>query len=157
MNAPAALLAILLGTDPSCAPPEPAPETMLDWLARAPVRAALERLLERAQYGLASFESAAWVVEDGKGGVGLRHWEFSGAAERATWRGPAPAGALAVVHTHPRRMDARPSARDAALARRLGLPVYVLTTKGLWVARADGGIHLEALAPRRCARLACLP
>jgi hypothetical protein len=157
MSVPAVLLAVLLGADPSCTPPTPPPDTMLDWLARAPVRAGLERLLERAQYGLAAFESAAWIVRDESGGVRLRTWDFSGAVQTAAWKGPAPSGALAIVHTHPRWTDARPSARDAALARRLGLPVYVLSPHGLWVALSDGRILLEAPAPRRCARLACLP
>ena len=130
---------------------------MLDWLAQAHVRAALERLFARAQYGLAPFESAAWVVRSEGGGVGLRPWSLSGAAERATWKGLPPDGAVAIVHTHPRRADPRPSAADAALARRLGLPVYTLTRSGLWAARSDGRVILEAPAPAACARLACLP
>ena len=120
------------------------------------MRASLERLLERVQYGLSSAEAAAWVVPE-CGGVALREWIFSGAYESASWNGPRPAGALAIVHTHPLRTDPRPSSGDAALSRRLGLPVYTLTRHGLWVAQPDGTIRLEAPAPATCTRLACVP
>lgn len=156
IGAPNLLLAVLVASGPPCDPPAARPGSVLDWLANAPVRAGLERLLERAQFGLARYESAAWIVRDGSGAA-LREWTFSGAVERASWRGPAPEGALAVVHTHPRTADPRPSSGDVALARRLGLPVYTLTRGGLWAALSDGTIRLEAPAPRACRRLACLP
>jgi hypothetical protein len=157
MAPPAIVLAVLLVAGPPCAPPQPPPDTVLDWLARAPVRSAFEHLLQRARYGLASYESAAWIVRGRDGDVGLKEWAFSGSAERIAWRGPVPDGALAIVHTHPRQSDPRPSSADAALARRLGLPVYALSSRGFWVARADGRILLEAPAPRDCARIVCLP
>jgi hypothetical protein len=150
------LLAVLVSSGPPCDAPAAPRASVLDWLASAPVRAGLERLLERARFGLAPYETAAWVVRDG-GGTTLREWRFSGVAEKASWSGPAPDGALAVVHTHPRAADPRPSSGDVALARRLGLPVYTLTRGGLWAARADGTIRLEAPAPRACSGLACLP
>jgi hypothetical protein len=156
IGAPGLLLAALVASGPPCEPSAARPGSVLDWLASAPVRAGLERLLERAQFGLAPYESAAWIVREG-GGVALRDWKFSGAVERAAWGGPPPEGALAVVHTHPRTADPRPSTGDVALARRLGLPVYTLTRVGLWAARADGTIRLEAPAPRACNRVACLP
>ena len=126
------------------------------WLESAPVHASLEHLLEQAQYGLTPYEAAAWIVRDG-GGVALREWNFTRAYEKASWSGPPPAGALAIVHTHPIHADPRPSSGDAALARRLGLPVYTLTRNGLWEARPDGTIRLEAPAPESCTRLACVP
>jgi JAB domain-containing protein similar to deubiquitination enzymes len=157
MGVPALVLAILVASGPPCTPPARPPDTMLDWLSNAPLRVALDRLFARAQYGLAPYESAAWIVRERGGDVALRDWDFTGRAERAAWRGPAPGGALAIVHTHPDRADPRPSSVDAALARRLGLPVYTLTRHGLWVARPDGTVLLEVPAPRACARVACLP
>lgn len=157
MGAQGLLLAVLVASGPPCDPPATHPGSVLDWLATAPVRAALERLMERARFGLAPYETAAWVVRGRDGDVALRDWSFSGAVEKATWRGPAPDGALAVVHTHPRAADPRPSAGDVALARRLGLPVYTLTRTGLWAARTDGTVRLKAPAPTACNRLACLP
>jgi JAB domain-containing protein similar to deubiquitination enzymes len=157
MGVPALVLAILVASGPPCTPPARPPDTMLDWLSNAPLRVALDRLFARAQYGLAPYESAAWIVRERGGDVALRDWDFTGRAERAAWRGPAPDGALAIVHTHPDRADPRPSSVDAALARRLGLPVYTLTRHGLWVARPDGTVLLEVPAPRACARVACLP
>ena len=157
MGAPALVLAILVASGPSCTPPARPADTILDWLANAPVRSALDHLFARAQYGLAPYERAAWIVRGRGGDVALRDWGFSGAVDRAAWRGPAPKGALAIVHTHSDRADPRPSSGDAALARRLGLPVYTLSRRGVWVARTDGTILLEAPAPRACGRIACLP
>jgi hypothetical protein len=157
MGVPALVLAILIASGPPCTPPARPPDTMLDWLSNAPLRVALDRLFARAQYGLAPYESAAWIVRERGGDVALRDWGLTGAVERAVWRGPPPDGALAIVHTHPDRADPRPSSVDAALARRLSLPVYTLTRRGIWVVRADGTVLLEAPAPRACARIACLP
>ena len=70
---------------------------------------------------------------------------------------PQADGRVAIVHTHPLRTDPRPSSGDAALSRRLGLPVYTLTRYGLWVAQPDGTIRLEAPAPATCTHLACVP
>ncbi len=138
--------------------PRPAPSggSLNGWLASAAIRASLERLLDRAHYGLASYEAAAWVVRDA-GGISLREWSFSGAFERSTWHGSTPPGAVAIVHTHPLHVDARPSPGDTALAQRLRLPVYTLTRQGLWEAHADGTISREAPAPETCTRFSCLP
>ncbi len=155
--APAFLLAVLLASESPCDEPARRPDTSLDWLADTRVRAGLVRLIERAAYGLAPYESAAWVVRDREGSVDLRPWALTGAVERATWRGPRPEGAIAIVHTHPRRDDPRPSSADASLARRLGLTVYTLSAGGVWAARSDGRIVLEVAAPRACAGLVCLP
>lgn len=155
--APALLLAALLVSGPTCEEPARPYDASLDWLADAHVRSGLVRLVERARYGLAPYESAAWLVRDREGSVDLLPWALTGAAERATWHGPRPEGAVAIVHTHPRRDDPRPSAADASLAHRLGLTVYTLSAGGVWAARADGRIVLEAAAPHACAGLVCLP
>ncbi len=45
---------------------------------------------------------------------------------------------VALIHTHAIDGGARPSETDKALARRLRLPVYVLTLNGLYAAMPDG-------------------
>lgn len=148
--------AILFDTEHACARPAVESGVPRGWLGSAPVRASLERLLDRSQYGLTPYEAAAWIVREGDDVV-LRDWSFTRAYEKASWSGPPPAGALAIVHTHPLHADPRPSSGDAALARKLGLPVFTLTRNGLWAAQPDGTIRLEARAPENCTRLACVP
>lgn len=48
------------------------------------------------------------------------------------------ADTVALIHTHAIDGGARPSEIDKSLARRLHLPVHVLTLNGLYVARPDG-------------------
>ncbi len=152
----APVLAMLIPPGPPANEPAPRAASVLDWLSSAPVRSALERLLERAQYGASPYESAAWLVRT-PSGVAVEAWDFTREFHRACWHGGVPHGALAIVHTHPNRVDPRPSPADVALAQRLGIPVYALTREGLWAAHADGTIVLEARGPRSCTRLACLP
>lgn len=44
----------------------------------------------------------------------------------------------AIVHTHPRTADPRPSLSDVELAIHLGIPNYVLSRNALWVALPNG-------------------
>ena len=117
------------------------------------MRASLERLLDRAQYGLTPYEAAAWIVREGDD-VALKDWTFTRAYEKASWSGPPPAGALAIVHTHPLHADPRPSSGDAALARKRACRLHA-DPRSLGGA-AGGTIRLEAQAPEGCAHLACL-
>ncbi len=56
-----------------------------------------------------------------------------------TFRGSAPEGTVAIVHTHPRWSD-EPSPEDIALAKRVALPVYVLTRSNITVATIGGKV-----------------
>lgn len=83
-------------------------------------------LLRSANYGQATRERSAFLVRDRKGRLELVPWVFGAETMRATYRGAIPAGTVAIVHTHPNAAP-YPSRGDAELARRLALPVYVLT------------------------------
>ena len=41
--------------------------------------------------------------------------------------------AIAIVHTHPNTISARPSSIDELAAERLGVPVYTITNRGMYV------------------------
>ncbi len=45
---------------------------------------------------------------------------------------------VALIHTHPTDGGSRPSDRDKDVARRIHVPVYVLTLNGLYAAMPDG-------------------
>ena len=83
-------------------------------------------LLRLAAYGQSTYEHAAFIVRDDSGEARLVPWPFDRQAFEATFHGAVPPNAIAIVHTHPNSVPL-PSAGDAALARRLGLPVYVVT------------------------------
>lgn len=113
------------------------------WLGEPDLRAALVRLWRSAGWSVLQMESAAWVVErDGRPELVL--WTGATGPHHATWKGPVPRGAVALVHTHPRGDDPRPSSRDVATAREIDLPVTVVTRFALWTASPAGSVAKDA-------------
>jgi hypothetical protein len=96
-------------------------------------------LWQAAQFGSASSESAAWLVDD-RARVALLLWPSGAGSHRSAWHGDPPKGAFALVHTHPRADGPRPSLHDAKLAGRLGLPVSVLSREGVFTALPNGRV-----------------
>lgn len=92
-------------------------------------------LLAQGGYGWRSYELAAFIVEDGQGGHFLSFWPNRRQFLRATYEGPRPAGAVAVIHTHPNGLPL-PSAHDHQVARSTGMPVYVVTR--MMISRTNG-------------------
>jgi hypothetical protein len=99
-------------------------------------------LLRGAQYGRSTTEHSAFLVSDAKGELQLVKWPGQATSLSATYRGIIPAGTVAIVHTHPNALP-NPSRGDAALARKLNLPVYVLTRTS--ITRTSGG-RMELIA-----------
>lgn len=83
-------------------------------------------LLASASYGRDPKEHAAFIVVDERGELQLSRWPWGAESMRATYRGEVPRAAVAVVHTHPNELP-NPSRGDVALARKLGITVYVIT------------------------------
>jgi len=52
--------------------------------------------------------------------------------------------AIAILHTHPLRTQPSPSSIDAALAKRLGIPVYTLQPEGVFRVDRTGRVTREA-------------
>ena len=100
------------------------------------VRGVLTELLRNARYGCVNTEEAAFLIRDAHGATFFLRWRADGELNRATWRGPIPAGTVAIVHTHPNWLP-MPSNIDARVARETSLPVYVVTLTR--IARTDGG------------------
>ena len=71
-------------------------------------------------------ERAAFIVEDGDGGLVCIAWPATQQHEQATFTGPMPRRTIAIIHTHPRSAP-WPSTQDQAESRRLGIAIYVLT------------------------------
>ena len=100
---------------------------LLSELAYDPeVRKAMWRLMEETHYGFGETEEAMFIVRAEDGRLSFVRWTSLGQPLKARWTGAIPPGTIAIAHTHPNSRP-RPSEVDAATARRLGLPVYVIT------------------------------
>lgn len=85
-------------------------------------------LLRLSGYGQRKQEHAAFIIRNPQGDHRLLHWQHRREFQRATYRGAVPPNAVAIIHTHPNSLP-NPSSGDTRLARRIGLPVYVVTRK----------------------------
>ncbi len=110
---------------------------LLGDLSRPEAAAWYSMLLAEGGYGHLPRERAAFLIRESDGTLTLAPWPDS-SHRRATFRGRVPDGTLAVLHTHPKGED-RPSPRDRQEARRLGMPVVVITPEAAIAAMPDGG------------------
>ena len=62
-----------------------------------------------------------------------------GDSRSVTFSGKAPAGCIAIMHTHPGR-ELMPSTQDVLEAQRLGIPLIVVTPYAVTVANPDGTV-----------------
>ena len=88
-----------------------------------------------------TIEHAAFVVKKSDGSIRFIRW-MSNHEYRAEYDGSIPEHCIGLAHTHPRGLR-QPSPHDVDEARKLGLPIIVITTDAITVARADG--EVEAL------------
>jgi len=113
-----------------------APSHLLESTLRTPAY----RLWGEAGFGSQPRELAAWVLAVDADHVRWQTWPDGRWHLRAHWRGPVPAHAVAIVHTHPAVVDPKPSQQDMETARRLGMPVYTVSRAGIWKAEPDGQV-----------------
>ena len=88
-----------------------------------------DQLLAEGGYGRFERERAAFLIREADGTLTLEPWP-DGGFRHAKFRGRIPARTIAILHTHPADSP-QPSARDRAEARRLGLPVVVISPEGV--------------------------
>ena len=124
-------------------------------------------LLQKAGYGLAGpYERAAFVIEQNDGSMVCRPWPSMHSYLSESFHGLMPERTLAIVHTHP--VEYRmPSEKDREEATRLGIPIYVVTLRGVykaipgapqvamladqqsWIREAPGGLISGSVAASR--------
>lgn len=88
-------------------------------------------------------ERAAWVLlaqDDYK----FLRWPASGSRSQEYWRGPMPVHTIAQVHTHASNSQGQPSAKDIKLCREIGVPIYTISARGIWMVTPDGKIQKVA-------------
>ncbi len=94
------------------------------------------REMKRLALSRPDLEVAAFLVRDDDGGISCRLWPSS-FVSAARYDGSMPKGTFALIHTHPSRSP-MPSRGDLEEAKRVGLPIYVLTPSQLSVVDANG-------------------
>lgn len=105
---------------------------MLAWFAH---------LVKRQFFGHRRTEAAAFIILDEEGELQCRMWPATNGYRAQRFRGRIPAGAVAIVHTHPRGSSPLPSVEDREQALRSRLPIFVATPRNVTVARNDGTIE----------------
>ena len=81
-------------------------------------------------------ERGAFLVRRSDGRLTELRWQ-PGEATGASYTGRIPPGCIAIIHTHP-LVAPEPSVQDVAEAKRLHLPIVVITPDGITAAMPDG-------------------
>jgi proteasome lid subunit RPN8/RPN11 len=101
------------------------------------VQACFANLMREARSGFTSEESAAFVVMNADGALRCIDWPATHAFKEAHWKGPIPAGVVAMAHTHPLRSP-YPSVDDRNEAVRIGMPIFVLSPQIISLVHRNG-------------------
>ena len=89
------------------------------------VRRGFASLVKESAFGWRADERAAFLVFD-DGRFRLVAWPDRNQYQTVRWQGSIPEGTVAIAHTHPLQHPMA-SAHDCDEARRLGIPIFVLT------------------------------
>jgi len=87
-------------------------------------------------------EVAGWIIY-GTNEYRCRKWPTSNERKKQVWIGSKPNDAVALAHTHPVNVDPKPSITDRSLAMKIGIPIYTISSKGIWKVNPDGVISQE--------------
>jgi hypothetical protein len=86
-------------------------------------------------------ERAAWILSgDVSSKYTVLRWPRSGSRNTEFWYGPVPENVLAQVHTHTVVADPKPARKDIELCKSIGVPMYVVSGNGIWMAFPDGTV-----------------
>lgn len=93
--------------------------------------------------GTVESERAAFLVVGPLGEYESVVWPRTHERRAATWRGPVPAGTIAVLHTHPMTMP-EPSRNDVAHAIQTRLSFVIVSRSRVYVVEPNGSVRLIA-------------
>jgi hypothetical protein len=60
---------------------------------------------------------------------------------KQVWNRPIPNGAIAIAHTHAANDIQEPSLKDASTAKKIKLPIYMISRGGIWKVTFEGIIN----------------
>jgi hypothetical protein len=90
-------------------------------------------------------EIGAFIIRRADGELSCLLWPPTYSRRSTRYDGAMPPGVVAIVHTHPLHF-AHPSRADVEVARRIGLPSYVVSRSGVYVIDPSSGDAIELLA-----------
>jgi proteasome lid subunit RPN8/RPN11 len=115
------------------------------------VLAFLQDLAVRGAYQVDHQEVAAFIVQDGNGVTSSVLWPHTANVRSERYRGAIPAGTVAIAHTHPLYAE-RPSRGDIEQAKKIGLPIYVITRWNLYVVDPSSGASIALIKNKNWTR-----
>ena len=111
----------------------------------------LRTLANRGAFLRNDMEVAAFIVRDGNGELACQMWPHTASIRAAHYQGAVPAGTVAVAHTHPIYAE-QPSRGDIEQAKRIGLPIYVITRWSLYVVDPSSGASVAVISQKNWTR-----
>ena len=108
-------------------------------LSSATVRKCFVAVLVRSGHGLLNREEAAFLTMTESGEFACVAWPSYFGHQRTTYSGSIPDGTVAIVHNHPFNLPL-PSHTDRRVAKSVGAPVFVVTTRNVAVVMPDGKV-----------------
>jgi len=97
-------------------------------------RTCFRNILRESGWGLSGpFERAAFIIEQSDGSFTCQEWPSLHSYLSESFRGTMPAHTVAIAHTHPVQYP-MPSEQDKLEATRIGVPIYVITIRGVYKA-----------------------
>lgn len=103
------------------------------------VLAIMQDIALRGAHQFDQQEVAAFLVRDANGVISCVMWPHTANRRSEHYDGVVPAGTVAIAHTHPTFAE-RPSHGDIEQAKKIGLPIYVITRWNLYVVDATGAV-----------------
>jgi proteasome lid subunit RPN8/RPN11 len=103
------------------------------------VLAIMQDIALRGAHQFDQQEVAAFLVRDANGVIASVMWPHTANRRSEHYDGVVPAGTVAIAHTHPTFAE-RPSHGDIEQAKKIGLPIYVITRWNLYVVDATGAV-----------------
>jgi len=111
----------------------------------------LRALAIRGAYTTNDMEVAAFVIRNSDGELACLPWPHTASVRAAHYQGAIPPGTVAVAHTHPRQFE-RPSSGDIEQAKRIGLPIYVISRWYLYVIDPSSGASITLITQKNWMR-----
>ena len=103
------------------------------------VLAVMQDIARRGALQTDQQEVAAFLVRDESGAIASSLWPHTANRRSEHYEGAIPAGTVAIAHTHPIFAE-RPSRGDIEQARKIGIPIYVITRWSLYVVDETGDV-----------------
>jgi hypothetical protein len=84
-----------------------------------------------AESGTSSLEGVVLILRSVDGTYSGRELGTTNEHKKFTFRWQT--GTIAIVHTHPNSSDPKPQGEDLAIADRYGVPIFTITSRGMFV------------------------